>query len=231
MFQGFPEETVRFFLGLRFHNDAAYFEAHRNEYEKYVREPFYAFIDAMAPAVKQIADDMELRPARCLARIRRDTRFTKDKSPYRDHMWLLFRRSGEERENATMYWFELAPERVEWGLGFWGNNRPVMEALRKRIREKPEEVADVFAQAHVPQPGLDIYGERYQRMAVPLGLPETLAEIYPLKELYIKRTQVPLRVAYSPEVVERCSEDILRLKPLYQLMRKAADEGMAALQG
>lgn len=231
MFQGFPEETIRFFLGLRFHNDAAYFEAHRNEYEQYVREPFYAFIDAMAPAVKQIADDMELRPARCLARIRRDTRFTKDKSPYRDHMWLLFRRGGEERENATMYWFELAPERVEWGLGFWGNNRPVMEALRKRIREKPDEVADIFAQAQVPAPGLDIYGERYQRMAVPPGLSETLAEIYPRKELYIKRTQVPIRVAYSPEVVERCSEDILRLKPLYQLMRKAADEGMAALQG
>jgi len=231
MFQGFPEETIRFFLGLRFHNDAAYFEAHRNEYEQYVREPFYAFIDAMAPAVKQIADDMELRPARCLARIRRDTRFTKDKSPYRDHMWLLFRRGGEERENATMYWFELAPERVEWGLGFWGNNRPVMEALRKRIREKPDEVADVFAQAQVPAPGLDIYGERYQRMAVPPGLSETLAEIYPRKELYIKRTQVPIRVAYSLEVVERCSEDILRLKPLYQLMRKAADEGMAALQG
>ena len=231
MFDGFPEETVRFFLELRFHNDASFFNAHRDEYEKYVREPFYAFIDAMTPAVRQVADDMELRPARCLARIRRDTRFTKDKSPYRDHMWLLFRRGGEERENAAMYWFELAPERVEWGLGFWGNNRPVMDALRKKIREKPDEVTNIFAQARVPEPGLELYGERYQRFAVPPGLPDTLAEIYPRKELYIKRTQVPQRVAYTHEVVERCSEDILRLKPLYQLLRKAADEGMAALQG
>ena len=34
MFKGFPEETIRFFLELSFHNDATLFEAHRQEYEK-----------------------------------------------------------------------------------------------------------------------------------------------------------------------------------------------------
>ena len=82
MFTGFPEETIRFFLELRFHNEATFFNAHRDEYERSVREPFYGFIQAMAPAVKQVADDMELRPDKCLARIRRDTRFSKDKTPY-----------------------------------------------------------------------------------------------------------------------------------------------------
>ena len=231
MFEGFPEETIRFFLELRFHNEASYFNAHRDDYEAYVRKPFFGFIEAMAPAVREIADDMDLRPAHCLARIRRDTRFSKDKSPYRDHLWLLFRRGGETRETSAMYWFELAPDRVEWGLGFWDNNRPAMDALRKRIREKPDEVSGAFAKARVPEPGLDLYGDRYQRMAVPPGLPQILQEVYPLKELYIKRTGVPLKAAYSSEVVERCSEDLLRLKPLYALFRKAADEGMAALEG
>ena len=94
MFDGFSEDTVRFFLGLRFHNDATYFNKHRNEYEAYVKEPFFEFIHAMAPIMEQIADDFELRPQKCLARIRRDTRFTKDKSPYRDHLWLLFKTLG-----------------------------------------------------------------------------------------------------------------------------------------
>ena len=231
MFAGFPEETIRFFLELRFHNEAAFFNAHREEYEAYVKQPFYAFIEAMAPAVRAVADDMELRPARCLARIHRDTRFSKDKSPYRDHMWLLFRRGGEERANSAMYWFELAPERVEWGLGFWDNNRPAMDALRKYMREKPEAVLAAFSAADVPAEGLEFYGQRYQRMAVPPGLPPLLGELYPLKELYFKRTDVPLKAAYSAEIVERCSADLLRLKPLYQLLRKAADDGMATLQG
>ena len=121
MFPGFPEETVRFFLDLRFHNETSWFHAHREAYEAYVRKPFSQFIQAMTPTVMRIADDMETRPNKCLARINRDIRFTRDKSPYRDHMWLLFRRSGEEREHSVMYWFELSPEVVEWGVGFWGS--------------------------------------------------------------------------------------------------------------
>ena len=231
MFTGFPEETIRFFLELRFHNEAAFFNAHRDEYERSVREPFYGFIQAMAPAVKQVADDMELRPDKCLARIRRDTRFSKDKTPYRDHLWLLFRRGGEIRDTSVMYWFELAPEHVEWGLGFWGYNRPAMDALRKAIREKPDAGLRAFREARIPEQDLEIYGDRYQRMAVPDGLPQLLQEIYPLKELYIKRTGIPLQTAYSEALVERCSQDILRLKPLYLLLRRMADEGMAALEG
>lgn len=231
MFEGFPEETIRFFLEIRFHNDASFFNEHRDDYENYVKKPFYDFIEAMAPAVRRIADDMELRPAKCLARIRRDTRFSKDKTPYRDHMWLLFRRSGEEREHSAMYWFELSPERVEWGLGFWDNNRPAMEAIRKRIREKPDEVLGALKDSRIPDQGLDLFGDRYLRMAVPPGLPQQLQEIYPLKELYVKRSGVPLRTAYTGELVRRCSEDLLRLKPMYQLMRKAMDDAIASLEG
>ncbi|MDD3214320.1 MAG: DUF2461 domain-containing protein [Eubacteriales bacterium] len=229
MFEGFPEDTVRFFLDLRFHNEASFFNEHRDDYENSVRQPFYDFIDAMAPAVKQVADDMEVRPAKCLARIRRDTRFSKDKTPYRDHLWLLFRRGGETRDASVMYWFELSPEDVAWGLGFWAYNRPAMDALRRRMVHKPEEVLAALKEARVPDRNLEIYGDRYQRMNPPVELPQALQEIYPLKEIYIKRTGIPLKTAYTKDIVTLCSEDVLRLKPMYQLLRKAADEGMATL--
>jgi len=229
MFEGFPEETIRFFLDLRFHNEASFFNTHRDEYDRFVREPFYAFIEAMAPAVSRIAEDMELRPGKCLARIRRDTRFSREKTPYRDHMWLLFRRTAEVRDTSVMYWFELAPERVEWGLGFWGYNRPAMDALRRRMRDKPDEVTAALREARLPDGDFTLQGDRYVRMAVPETLPPELQEIYPRKELYVARRGVPMKTAYSRDVVTRCSEDLLRLKPLYLLLRKAADEGIAAL--
>ena len=46
MFPGFPEETVRFFLDLRFHNETSWFHAHREAYEAYVRKPFSQGHDA-----------------------------------------------------------------------------------------------------------------------------------------------------------------------------------------
>lgn len=229
MFPGFPEETVRFFLDLRFHNETSWFHAHREAYETYVRKPFSEFIEAMTPTVMRIADDMETRPNKCLARINRDIRFTRDKSPYRDHMWLLFRRAGEEREHAVMYWFELSPEVVEWGVGFWGYNRPAMDALRERMMKKPAEVRRVLRRCGIPDETLHIYGDRYKSMKPPAGMSADLAMLYPCKEIYVKRIGVPLGESYRPEIIDRVSEDFLRLKPLYLLLRQAADEGMAKL--
>ena len=229
MFEGFSEETIRFFLELRFHNEVSFFKAHQDEYEQAVRAPFYAFVEAMAPTVSKIAPDMELRPAKCLARICRDTRFTKDKSPFRDHMWLLFRRGGEARDTAVMYWFELSPEVCEWGLGFWGDNRPAMDLLRQKLREKPQEVASVLKKCKLPDPGLAMFSERYKRMAVPENLTGALAQIYPMKSLYIKRIDAPMKLAYSPALIDAVSQDVLRLKPMYTFLRKLADQAMAEL--
>ncbi len=229
MFSGFPEETIRFFLELRFHNDQSFFKAHEQEYQTYVKEPFYAFIEAMAPTVSQIADDIELRPNKCLARIHRDTRFSKDKTPFRDHMWLLFRRSGEPRDTSAMYWFEISPEAVEWGLGFWGDNKPAMNALRRRMEHQPSTVLSALEASRLPDEGLMLYGDTYARMKPPDGLHAELLPYYSRKSLYIKRINVPMKEIYRKGIVKRVAEDILRLKPMYELLRSAADEGLAML--
>ena len=79
MFPGFPEETVRFFTGpALFTMKRPGFMPYREAYEAYVRKPFSQFIQAMTPTVMRIADDMETRPNKCLARINRDIRFTRD---------------------------------------------------------------------------------------------------------------------------------------------------------
>lgn len=229
MFQGFPEETIRFFLDIRFHNEVPWFHEHRAEYETGIREPFRRFIEELTPTMALIADDFETRPNKCLARINRDIRFTRDKSPYRDHMWFLFRRAGEERAESVMYWFELSPEVVEWGVGFWGVNRPAMDALRRRMVKKPAEVRHALKQCGIPDETLRIYGDRYRSMKPPDGLPVELAMLYPCKEIYVKRVGTPLQVCYTPELMDMVTKDFLRLKPLYQLLRTAADEGKAQL--
>ena len=231
MFMGFTEETIRFFLDLRFHNDVSFFRAHADEYRQYVKEPFFSFIHEMEPTMRRIADDIELRPEKCLARIRRDTRFTKDKTPFRDHLWLLFRRAAEPREASVMYWFELSPEDMAWGVGFWGENRPAMEALRNLMVLKPSIFVAALEEARLPDEKMLLYGDFYQRMKIPDEVPELLRGYYPRKSLYIKRIDVPLSMAYSSELTALVSQDFVRLQSMYLLLRSAADMGMAKLDG
>lgn len=62
MFTGFPEETVRFFLDLRFHNQISYFEERREDYLQDVQAPFYELIGELVPKLQKIDPQMETLP-------------------------------------------------------------------------------------------------------------------------------------------------------------------------
>lgn len=231
MFTGFPEETIQFFLGLRFNNQLSYFNEHRDDYLRQVQAPFYAFIQAMAPYMQKIDPNMEIRPAKCLSRIRRDTRFTKDKSPYRDHLWLLFKRAAEPKDQSVMYWFELGPDSLDWGLGFWGENRPAMDALKRQMVAKPKQFLTMIKKCNLEAHNLALDGDDFKRIQVPESLPEALAPWYRKKQLYVRRQGATLPMAYSADIVETVAADFAALSPLYEVMRGAVVEYTQTLDG
>lgn len=224
MFTGFPEATIQFFLSLRFNNYISFFEEHKEAYLRDVQAPFYAFIQEMGPAMQKIDPSMEIRPQKCLARIRRDTRFTRDKSPFRDHLWLLFRRAAEPREGSLMFWFEFSPESTGWGMGFWGENRPVMDLMRRRMAANPRAFEAVINECKLEKHGLEMDGEFFKRMAVPENIPPALKPWYTAKELYVHQAKTQLSWAFSPDIVKRVAKDYQALAPLYRALRGLMEE-------
>ncbi len=224
MFTGFPETTIQFFLGLRFNNHITYFEEHKEEYLLHVQAPFYAFIEEMAPHMREIDSAMEVRPAKCLARIRRDVRFTKDKSPFRDHLWLLFRKAAEPREGSLMFWFEVSPESTGWGMGFWGENRPVFDLMRRRMAANPQAFSDLLESCKLNERKLQMGGESFKRMEVPEQIPSSLHPWYKAKELYIHQSETQLHWIYSRDIVDRVARDYKAMIPLYKALRGLMEE-------
>lgn len=224
MFNGFTEETVRYFMDIRFHNNATYYEENKDRYRQHVQAPFYAFIEALAPTMQQIDPRMEVRPYKCLARMRRDTRFSKDKSPYRDHLWLLFRKAGEPREGSVVYWFEFGPDTFGWGLGLWSENRPAMDMLRRKIAAQPQQIQQLIAGCNLSGHSLVMGGSTFKRMAVPESVPDALRPLYLTKELFIHRAAPVFRWAYQPDLVTRVREDFITLAPIYRLLRGIVDD-------
>ncbi len=224
MFTGFTEDTIRFFMDLKFHNYHEYFHQEHDRYVETVQSLFYEFINSLAPDMRRIDPGMEVRPHKCLSRIHRDTRFSRDKSPYRDHLWLLFRREAEPREKSLMYYFEMGPSRLGWGMGFWGENREALDLFRKRMTANPDGTMALIDDLDLSRHGMMLNGTSHKRMPVPAEIPARMKPWYTAKEMYISKINPDYRMIFSDRILKEVRSDFQALSPLYRLLRGYCDD-------
>ena len=211
-FQGYSEDTRAFFMALRFNNNREFFAQNRDWYLRDVRAPSLDLAQALCGVIERIDPEMETRPQRVLARINRDTRFSRDKSPYRDHVWLSFRRPCEEKGKTPGFYLEIGAEDASFGMGFYALNRPLMNALRRQMRAAPEEIRAIW-EALAGE--FALHGETYKRLAVPEEVPEILRPWYACKSFYLEKA-LPFSHAKSARLAEEIGAGFERLAPLYQ---------------
>ena len=101
MSEGFSRHTLDFLVELKARNDREWYMGHKPEYEKYVLKPFRALVSALAPAIRDIDPQIETDPAvgKTISRVYRDSRFSRDKSLYRDRVWITFERKIKENSD------------------------------------------------------------------------------------------------------------------------------------
>ena len=225
VFAGFSSEMIEFFLSLRFNNHLAFFQEHQEAYLRAVQQPLRLFAEAMADTMLEIDPQMDVRPARVVSRIRRDTRFTNNKDPFRDHMWLSWRHAGEARmASVGMYW-EVSPEGTHWGFGLYSDNKPIMESVRRRICSQPQEFLALEAACDVPERFV-LQGDAYKRLPIPAELPEALHALYRKKSFYYENCARPddFDSLFFDRIHQRLREDFLRIAPLYRWLRGLVNE-------
>jgi uncharacterized protein (TIGR02453 family) len=132
-FDGFSKKLVTFLKGLERNNSKAWFDAHRAEYDEFYLEPAKAFAAAMAPALAKLDPQIRCEPRvnGAIMRINRDTRFSKDKTPYKTAMH--FRFPSGEGKNGASYFLRIAAGSVTMAGGAWGFDPKMMARYRKAV--------------------------------------------------------------------------------------------------
>ena len=138
----FSTPTLTFLRGLKRHNDRAWFEAHRTEYEADVKQPMRELIEEMDVRLTRFAPEIK----RSMFRIYRDIRFSPDKSPYKTHAscWFYHRdgsravgREAEGEGAGAGFYFQIAPGDSFVGGGMWMPPRDALLKLREAIADDP----------------------------------------------------------------------------------------------
>ena len=140
----FTPATLRFFRELAKHNAKPWFEAHRAEYEREVRDPMRGLIEQMDVRLARFAPEITGDPKRSMFRIYRDVRFSKDKSPYKTHASCWFshrdadpRVGGDAESGGAGFYVHIQPRASFVGAGIWMPPRPLLNKLRDAIAERP----------------------------------------------------------------------------------------------
>lgn len=221
MFQGYNDETFEFFMAIKFNNNTDFFHSNHDWYVRGVREPSLRLAEALSATVEDVDPNLERRPNRVVSRINRDIRFSNDKSPYRDYIWLSFHLPKEDRTESAGLYFDLSASGASCGMGFYRASKPLMNALRRRMATEPEKAEALIA------PLLEefsLYTENYKRMAVPEDLPETLKRLYPTKGFYFEKSLDDFSLLKSPALADEISRCYRLLKPMYQYLRTLVPE-------
>ena len=137
----FSHELFEFLAELREHNDREWFAANKHRYEQHLLEPALDFIEAFATRLEKISPHLRADPrpsGGSLFRIYRDTRFSKDKSPYKTNVGIHFRHERGKDVHAPGYYLNIGPDEVFAGGGIWHPDTDGTTRIREAIVADPQ---------------------------------------------------------------------------------------------
>lgn len=220
LFKGFTPETFRFFSDLKENNYKEWFDAHKHIYEKEVLNPLKALVATLSPAMYNIDPAFELRPHRCLSRIYRDIRFSKNKDPYKDFMWMSFQIpvTNDVWKDYPGFFMEISATGYALGLGLFQPKKKVMDAFRDEITYDAEEFQRV-TQETVLDRGYVVNGEEYKR-PIPNDLPEYFQQWMNRKGIWVSKTMPKGEELFSADFARIMEEDFKAMEWFYNFLKE-----------
>ena len=132
----FSADSFRFFKALDFHQDRAWFQANRDMYERTVRSPMIATVEAVVAAMRRRKLPFTGDPRSAIMRLHRDVRFTRDKKPFSARTAMMLTRTGLRKELGKFY-LHIDPKGSFVAAGFYRPEPDDLLKLRRAIVARP----------------------------------------------------------------------------------------------
>ncbi len=221
----FSQKTLDFLFENRLQDSRSWFAEHKKEYQSLVIEPLRQLVMDLSPTMLELDPEFQTEPKvdKTICRIWRDTRYTKDPSLYRDHMWIIFKRGG--RMHGTDYpgiYFEINLDGFSYGCGFYHASTAYMNNLRTRILAGSTEF-QAAQKAFLNQKIFQMEGDCFKRPRYGNRTPE--------EQIWLERRNISFNadnhdfsLLFSKELPGKLLEDLQLLFPVYRFLVSNAEE-------
>lgn len=141
----FSPDALKFLRGLKRNNDRAWFDKHKPVYERELKAPLFAVIEAVNAQLADFAPEHVRAAQKIAMRIYRDIRFSNDKTPYKTHVSAWWARNGLEKTSGGGFYFQLDAQEIHIAAGVYMPEREQLLAIRTHLAEHHEEYRKLIA--------------------------------------------------------------------------------------
>jgi uncharacterized protein (TIGR02453 family) len=205
-FPGFPTEAIDFFRGLARNNKREWFQPRKQLFEERVKEPMQALVETVNAALMDFAPEYVTEPGKAIYRIYRDTRFSKDKTPYKTHIAASFHRRVPVNHGDAGYYFAISHKEVAIGGGIYMPEPPALLAIRNHIAEHHAEFRRILRARQVKQLLGELQGEQLSRVPKGFACDHPALDLLRFKRFILYTTLAPdlaTEPALYTEIVKR----------------------------
>ncbi|MGN0586819.1 MAG: DUF2461 domain-containing protein [Oscillospiraceae bacterium] len=219
----FAKRSLEFLFENRLYDSKEWYNEHKDEYKKLITEPFAELLTELAPMFDEI-DPKLICDRRRISRVYRDTRFTKDKTLFRDHIWATISRPKQNTEVPSFY-FDISQHGFEYGCGYYCADKNSIEALRELVKSGSKE----YKAAEKALKGQSVFtmgGDMYKREHFP-DQPAEKQNWLNRKNVFFFCESKDFDLLFSDRLADRLKQDFPLLAPVYRLLIKAEESAAA----
>ena len=220
-------KTLQFLTKLTRHNNKAWFDEHRQQYED-AKMDMEKFIQAVIEKHSLKDPDIQgLTAKKCMFRINRDVRFSKNKQPYKTNFGASMDKGGKKSGFAG-YYFHLEPGKSFMGGGIWMPEPAAVKNIRQEIDYSLPEFESIIKNKKFKQVygGLYVGEDGLKLVNVPRGFEKDnpAAEYLKFKS-WLAIANLTDDEVTSKDLVKNTLHAFEVLQPMIKFINRAVDPG------
>jgi uncharacterized protein (TIGR02453 family) len=215
----FSEDSLKFLRGLKRNNRRDWFDPRKPLFETVLKAPMLNVIEGVTAAMMDFSPEHVRPAAKCMMRIYRDTRFSRDKTPYKTRVAAWWSRHGLEKTSGWGFYFHLSAEELVIAAGVYMPERDQLMAIRTFLLDHHEELHSLLKDKGLVKLFALDHGELLSRP--PKGFPKDHPAMDLLKcRQWAVFARLPVEQALSPQLVKAVSAHFRAAAPLVALLNQ-----------
>lgn len=220
-FKGILSQDFFLLAENRFMNSRSFYEEKKELIKQRVILPMRALTLDLNGFFLDVDGELYTNPVHQVSKVRRDTRFSNDKSLYRENLWVSFSRYKKEFPLFPSFWLEVFQNGYDCGVGYFYSTPHLMEFYRREILENTKQFGKIIKSFE--DEGMLTYGDTYKKPKSG-DIPMSLAPHYNKRNVgFFKHTE-GIADLESGAFVDKAIDIYKKLAPMYKFLLSASEK-------